>query len=304
MEWLNYHHLLYFWTTVREGGIAAASRRLHVGRPSISMQLKTLEGFFGSPLFTRRGRHLELTDTGRLVYGYAEEIFRTGGELVDAVRGRPVGRPRVFRVGIADVMTKLVAFRLLLPALDGPEAISLECREDNPKRLFAQLAVHELDLVLSDIPLAPGIDVRAYNHAMGESTTTLFAAPGLARRLKRDFPKSLTGAPFLLPSSDAAIRRSLELWLEEAGIKPVVVAEFADSALLKVFGQAGRGVFPAPTVVQEQIAKQYGVRAIGELETVRERFYAVSPERRIKHPAVGRIVASAKRGFLRDRAPS
>lgn len=294
MEWLNYHHLHYFWTVVREGGIAAASRKLHVGRPSISMQLKSLESFMGAPLFERRGRYLELTETGKLVYGYAEDIFRTGRELVDAVRGRPLGSPRSFRVGIADVMAKLVAFQLLLPAFDFEEQLAVECREDQPKRLFAELAIHELDLVLSDIPLGPDVDVRAYNHVMGESTTTLFAAPALARRLRKGFPQSLSGAPFLMPSVDAAIRRALDQWLEEEELRPLVVGEFEDSALLKVFGQAGRGVFPAPTIVSEQVCRQYGVRALGEVESIRDRFYAISPERRIKHPAVARIVENAK----------
>jgi len=294
MEWLNYHHLLYFWTVAREGSIAAASRSLHVGRPSISMQIKSLEAFFGAPLFTRRGRYLELTETGKLVRGYAEDIFQTGRELVDAVRGRPAGRSLAFRVGIADVMAKLVAFQLLLPAIDAEEQIRLECREDQPDRLFADLAVHEIDLVLSDIALPPGLDVRAYNHLMGESTTTLFAAPELARRLGRRFPQSLSEAPFLMPSQNAAIRRSLEQWLDENGLRPSIVGEFEDSALLKVFGQAGRGVFPAPSVVKEQICEQYGVRVLGELDTVRERFYAISPERKIKHPAVACIVERAR----------
>ena len=258
------------------------------------MQIRSLETFVGSPLFIRRGRYLELTETGKLVDGYAEEIFRTGRELVDAIRGRKSGRPLIFRVGIADVMAKLVAFQLLEPALDFDEQITLECIEDEPNRLFAKLAVNELDLVLSDIPLAPGLDVRAYNHAMGESTTTLFATPELARGLKRKFPSSLTGAPFLMPAKSAAIRRQLELWLDDQDLHPTIVGQFEDSALMKVFGQAGRGVFPAPTIVQSQIIKKYGVRAIGELENVRERFYAISPERKIKHPAVARIIENAK----------
>lgn len=299
MEWLNYHHLHYFWTVVREGGIAAASRKLHVGRPSISMQLKTLEEFFDAPLFTRRGRHLELTDTGKQVFGYADDIFRTGRELVNAVRGRPTGRRLTLRVGIADVMAKLVSAQLLLPALDFDDPIALDCREAHPTRLFADLAIHELDLVLSDIPLAPGLDVRAYNHLVGESTITLFAAPALVRRLKRRFPRSLIGAPFLMPSRDTAIRDGLDRWLEESDVQPEVVGEFADSALLKVFGQAARGVFPAPTVVAGEVCKQYGVRILGELPSVRERFYAVSTERRIKHPAVVRLVESAKAGLFR-----
>jgi LysR family transcriptional activator of nhaA len=298
MDWLNYHHLLYFWTVVQEGGIAAASRKLHVGRPSISMQLKSLETFIGSPLFDRRGRYLKLTETGKLVHGYAEDIFRSGRELVDAVRGRTPGKTLTFRVGIANVMAKLVAFELLEPALDVDEDVTIECREDEPSRLFAELAVHELDLVLSDIPLAPGLDVKAYNHVMGESTTTLFASTELARRLKRGFPGSLEGAPFLLPSKNTAIRHQLERWLEEEDLRPKIVGEFEDSALMKVFGQAGRGVFPAPTVVAEQICKKYGVRTLGELEDVRERFYAISPERKIKHPAVVQIVEHAKRGVF------
>ncbi|MFT4513762.1 MAG: LysR family transcriptional activator of nhaA, partial [Planctomycetota bacterium] len=241
MEWLNYHHLLYFWTVAHEGGIAAASRKLGVGRPAISMQMKSLEGFIGSSLFTRRGKHLTLTETGEMVLRYADDIFHTGRELVDAVRGRPLGRPRRFRVGIADVMAKLVAFQLLLPAVDADEDTILECREDEPNRLFAELAVHELDLVLSDIPVAPGLDVRAYNHVMGESTTTLFATPAIARKLKSKFPSSLSGAPFLMPSKASAIRHSLEQWLQQKDLRPTVIGEFEDGALMKVFGQAGRG---------------------------------------------------------------
>lgn len=301
MEWLNYHHLHYFWTVVREGGIAAASRKLSVGRPSISMQLKSLEAFVGTPLFERRGRHLQLTETGKLVHGYADTIFKTGRELVDAVRGRAKGGRSTLRIGIADVMAKLVAFRLLEPALDFEDPLTLECREEEPKRLFAQLAVHELDLVLSDIPLAPGLDVKAYNHVMGESTTTLFAAPQLARQLRRKYPASLSGMPFLMPSTNAAIRHQLEYWFETQGIRPVVVGEFEDSALMKVFGQAGRGVFPSPTVVRDQVVERYRVRALGELESVRERFYAISPERKIKHPAVARIVDHAKEGVFSAR---
>ncbi len=298
MDWLNYNHLHYFWTVVREGSIAAASRRLLVGRPAISMQLKSLESAMGEPLFEREGRRLELTETGKMVYGYADIIFETGQELSDAVRGRATTRKPPLRVGIADVMTKLVAFQLLLPAIEGDDSVSLVCREDSPRRLFAQLAVHELDLVLSDIPLSPGVDVKAYSHALGSSTVTLFAAPSLARKIARGFPKTLDGAPFLMPSRDAAIRGALELWLEENEVQPKIIGEFDDSALLKVFGQSGHGMFPAPTAVAQQVSEQYGVRALAELESVRETFYAVSPERRVKNPAAIRIVRHAKREFF------
>ena len=283
-----------FEAAARHLSFTAAAGELNMTQSAVSQQIKSLEGHMGRALFHRRPRTLELTETGKLVYGYAEDIFRTGRELVDAVRGRPLGSPRSFRVGIADVMAKLVAFQLLLPAFDFEEQLAVECREDQPKRLFAELAIHELDLVLSDIPLGPDVDVRAYNHVMGESTTTLFAAPALARRLRKGFPQSLSGAPFLMPSVDAAIRRALDQWLEEEELRPLVVGEFEDSALLKVFGQAGRGVFPAPTIVSEQVCRQYGVRALGEVESIRDRFYAISPERRIKHPAVARIVENAK----------
>ncbi|MFT4516256.1 MAG: LysR family transcriptional activator of nhaA [Planctomycetota bacterium] len=301
MEWLNYHHLFYFWTVAREGSIAAASRQLNVGRPAISMQLKSLEQFVGASLFHRRGRSLELTETGETVRTYANDIFESGRELVDVLRGRPTGRPKRFRIGIADVMTKIVAFQLLLPVLDADTQAVLDCREDEPTRLFAQLAVHELDLVLSDVPLAPGLDVTAFNHAMGESTTTLFATNAMARRLKTRFPESLNGVPFLMPSRAAAIRNSLEHWFEENDVRPTVVAEFEDGALMKVFGQAGRGVFPAPTVVANKICANYGVVPIGVLETVRERFYAISPERKIRHPGVACIVENAKQGIFAGR---
>lgn len=294
MEWLNYNHLQYFWTVVREGGVAAASRKLHVGRPAISMQLKRLEAALGAQLFERRGRYLALTDTGRLVHGYAEEIFRTGSELLDTLRGRPTGRPARLRVGVSDGIAKLVAFRLLSPALEPAESTAIECREGPPRRLLAALGRHELDLVLSDVPIPPGSDIRAYDHHMGESTTTLFAAPALARRLVGRFPDSLAAAPLLLPSVQSSLRRPLQRWLESRDLEPSVAGEFEDSALLKVFGQAGRGVFPAPTVVAEEVRAQYQVQVLGEIDEVREHFWAISPERRVRHPAVARILERAK----------
>lgn len=298
MDWLNYHHLFYFHTVVEEGGVAAASRRLHVGRPSISVQIKSLEAFLGTPLFERRGKRLELTETGRMVHGYSTEIFRTGRELLDQVRGREPGRPRVFRVGIADVMPKVVAFQLLLPALEADEELRLVCREDDSEHLVAALALHELDLVLSDVPLRPGIDVRAYGHVVGRSPVGIFATPKVARRLRGRFPASLEGEPILLPAPGSALRRPIEAWFDEHDVHPRLVAEFDDSALMKVFGGAGRGVFPAPTVVADGIAERYGVRLVGELEGLTETFYAISPERRVKHPAVVRLIDEAKRDLF------
>jgi LysR family transcriptional activator of nhaA len=293
LDWLNYHHLLYFWTVVREGGFAAASRKLHVGRPSISMQVKSLEAALGQPLLERRGRHIEPTETGRLVLRYAEEIFLAGRELLEAVRGQQTDRPSPLRVGVADVLPKVVAFRLLEPALAEAGRFRLECREESPRALFAELAAHQLDLVLSDVPIAPGREVRAYNHLLGESSTTLFGTPELAERLRADFPASLDGAPLLMPGPSTAVRRDLELWFEAREVAPLVVAEFEDSALLKVFGRAGHGLFPAPTLVATEVAEQYGVEPLAELAEVRERFYAVTAERRVEHPALARILADA-----------
>lgn len=298
MDWLNYHHLFYFWTVAREGGIAAASRKLHVGRPAISMQIKSLEAALGTPLFERRGRHLELTETGRMVNGYAEDIFQTGRELMDAVRGRPTGRPLRLRVGIVDVMAKTVASRLLLPALEFGEGVFLECREAPPNQLFAELAIHELDLVLSDTRLPAGLDVRAYSHVMGDSSSTLFAVPELAEGLRADFPASLDGAPFLMPAPTSVVHRSIEQWLDARELRPAFAGEFEDSALMKAFGQAGVGIFPAPTVVREAVESQYGVLAVGELHDVRERFYAISPERKIEHPAVAHLVEQARQDLF------
>ncbi|MEM7205749.1 MAG: LysR substrate-binding domain-containing protein [Planctomycetota bacterium] len=221
-------------------------------------------------------------------------IFETGRELLDAVRTRPTGSITTLRVGVADVMAKLVTFQLLLPATHADEPVRLVCREDHPRQLFAALAVHDLDLLLADVPLSPGLDVKACSHVLGESTASWFAAPQLAKTLRRGFPASLNGAPFLMPTRDTAMRGTLESWFDAHSIRPVVAGEFDDSALLKVFGQEGVGVFPAPTAVADRVCSQYRVRVLGELERTREVFYAISPERRVKHPAVTRIIEHAK----------
>jgi LysR family transcriptional activator of nhaA len=294
MEWLNYHHLLYFWTVARTGGVSAASAELRLAQPTISGQLRLLEDHFGEKLFHRVGRRLELTDVGRLVYRYADEIFTLGRELGDAVRGRPTGRPLRFAVGIADQVPKLIAYRLMEPALKLPERVRLVCREDKPERLLADLAVHALDLVLTDAPLNPSINVRAFSHLLGECGTTIFGARALVARHRRGFPRSLDGAPFLLPTENTVLRRSLDQWFAQQDLRPVVVSEFEDSALLKAFGERGVGLFAAPAAIEAEIRRQYGVQVIGRTEDVRERFYAISVERRLKHPAVLAISEAAK----------
>ncbi len=294
MEWLNYHHLLYFWVVAREGSVTRAAAELRLGQPTISAQLRALEDSLGEKLFRRVGRNLVLTDVGRDVLRYADEIFSLGRELLDSVKGRPTGRPMRFLVGVCDVVPKIVAYRLLQPALELPEPVRMICREDKSERLLAELALHSFDLVLSDAPIGPTVKIRAFSHLLGECGVTFFGAAKLARAYRRSFPRSLQGAPVLLPTDNTALRRSLDHWFDELGIHPVVRGEFEDSALLKVFGQAGVGIFAVPSVTESEVRERYGVEMIGRVESVRERFYAISGERRLKHPAVIAITEAAR----------
>lgn len=298
MQWLNYHHLLYFWTVAREGSIAVACERLHVAQPTISAQIRALERSLGHQLFTRSGRRLLLTEMGRNVYRYADEIFTTGQDLMDMVRGRPAGRPLRFQIGLVQTMPKLLARRLLDPALQFPEPLHLVCIEGGTIELLARLAAHELDVVLSDAPAGPTAVGRTYNHLLGESAVAVFGATASARRYRGRFPASLEQAPFLLPTGNTMLRRSIDLWFEARNIRPSIVGEFEDSALLKVFGQTGVGLFPAHSVIKKEIAGQYGVTPIGELTGIKEHFYAISMERRIKHPAVLAITEHARLKLL------
>ncbi len=294
MDWLNYHHMLYFWTVAREGTIARAGEKLHLGQPAISTQLRQLESSLGVKLFQKAGRNLELTETGRLVYRYADEIFSLGRELLDTLKGRPTGKAIRFVVGIVDVVPKLIAKRLLEPALQLPDPLRLICYEDSLEKLLSELALHNVDLVLSDTPVTGAMKVRAFNHLLGETTIAVFGTKELARKYRRDFPKSLDGAPFLLQGRATAVRRSLETWFDSQDLHPAIRAEFDDSALLKVFGQAGEGLFAAPFVMKDEICRQHEVDLVGEIPSVREHFYAISAERRIKHPAVLAISSTAR----------
>lgn len=297
MEWLNYHHLLYFYTVARTGSVARAAAELRLAQPTISGQIRQLEAVLEERLFQRAGRGLVLTDLGRMVFGYAEEIFGLGRELLDVVKGRPGGRPLRLVVGIADVVPKIIAWRLLQPALGMPEPVRLVCREGKSERLLADLSIQDLDLVLSDAPLPPSARVRAFSHLLAESPVEFFATPDLAARHRRGFPGSLSGAPVLLPTEATALRRGLDQWFDERGVRPHIVAEFDDSALLKTFGQAGGGLFPAPAVLSSEIQRLYAVRPVGMVDpgSVRERYYAISVERRLKHPAVVLISKLARR---------
>lgn len=296
MEWLNYHHLFYFWVAAREGSVTRAAAELRLAQPTVSAQIKMLENALGERLFRREGRRLVLTDVGQLAHRYADEIFALGREFRDAVRGRPTGRPVRFAVGLANAVPKLVAYQLLQPAFRS--AVHLTCVEDTRERLFAELALHKLDLVLSDLPIDPGAQIRAFNHVLGECDVEILASPALAKRLRGRFPRSLDGAPFILPREHGPLRRGLERWFESAEVRPRIVGEVDDSALIKVLGQGGIGLFAAPSVIHRQISRQYNVVRVGRVPSVRERFYAISAERRLKHPAVIAITESARRDLF------
>jgi len=294
MDWLNYHHLLYFRTVVREGGVSKAAEKLRLSQPTISAQVKMLEDALGERLFQRRGRTLVLTDVGRIVDRYADEIFTLGNELVETLKGRPSGRVPQLTVGVANAVPKLVVYRLLRPATEGTEAVQITCREGHPDQLIAELATHILDVVISDTPAPPHVRVKVFNYLLGESGTTFFAGSPLARRLRRGFPRSLTGVPTLLPTFNTSLRRALEQWFEAEDLHPQVAGEFEDSALRNAFGEAGRAVFPAPTAIERDVCRNYRVAVVGRTSAVRERYYAISAERRLKNPGVVAITSAAR----------
>jgi LysR family transcriptional activator of nhaA len=293
MEWLNYHHLYYFWTVAKEGTIVRACEKLRLAQPTISGQLRQFEESLGEKLFAKSGRNLVLTETGQVVYRYAEEIFSVGRELQDVLRGRPQGRPARFLVGVSDVMPKWIVFRVLEPVLRMREPVHLVCYEENTDELLNKLSAHHLDMVLTDAPVAAASRARAFNHELGSCGISFCGTPDLVVRFRKGFPRSLDGAPFLLPIEGSALRRSLEQWFDAHDVRPKIVGEFEDSALLKVFGQAGTGIFAVASAVEKDVRDHYGCGAIARTSEITERFYAISLERRIKHPAVAAISEGA-----------
>lgn len=295
MSAINYKHLHYFWVVAKCGGIGRASEQLHLTPQTISGQITLLEEVMGTTLFDRVGRRLELNDTGRMVFSYADEIFSLGEELEDALRHRPGDRPLQFTVGVVDSLQKSIAYMLLKPALQLPETLRIVCREGKLSNLLAGLAIQSFDIVIADGPMPSNSNVRGYNHLLGECDVTFFAAPALAKQFKKGFPHSLDGAPFLMPGEDAAVRPRLIKWFDKERIRPRIVGEFDDGALLKEFGEAGTGIFCMPSAVAAQIRKQYGVIEIGRTSAVVEQFYAISVERRLSHPAVLAISSAARK---------
>ena len=294
MRHLNYNHLLYFNTVAREGSIVRAAEILHLTPQTISGQLKMLEESVGAPLFERSGRGLVLTETGHAVNQYADEIFSLGAELAQWVNGHHTGVSTTLNVGIVNAVPKLVSHAVLQATLEAEPPVRLVCRESSLQSLLADLAVHRLDLILSDRPIPIGFSVKAFNHLLGESSISFYGQDDVAGKYENGFPQSLNGAPLLLPVTGSALRHSLDDWFDQIGVVPNVVAEFDDSALLKAFGEAGAGIFPAPRVIDRELRNTYHVRHIGEAGPVKETYYAISPERVLKQPAVRRITDAAR----------
>jgi len=301
---INYKHLHYFWAVAKEGGVARAGEKLNLTPQTISGQIGLLEEQLGVKLFNRVGRNLELTEDGRLALGYADEIFSLGGELEKIIQQFPGSRPTVFRVGVADVVPKSIARKILAPALLLPEPVRLVCREASLDQLLAELSIHHLDLVLADSPVPANVHTRAYNHKLGECPVSFFATRKLADLLEGPFPQNLDGAPMLLPSVGNQLRSGIDLWLDKHRIRPRLVAEFDDSALMKAFGHEGAGIFTAPAAMEAEVEEQYQVVSIGQIDELVERFFAISVERRVQHPVVAAVVDTARTElFANDRNP-
>ncbi len=300
MNSINYKHLYYFLIVAKEGSIARASERLHLTPQTISGQLSLLEDNMGVKLFERAGRGLVLSEAGQTALSYADEIFQLGAELKEVLRGRLSGHPLQLNVGITEVLPKLIAYRLLEPALQLPDPVHIVCREDKLNNLLADIAVHKLDMILTDSPIPPGMSVRAFNHQLGECGVSFFAAKNQAAAYSDNFPQSLDGAPMLVPCNGTTLRGALMQWFERLQINPRIVGEFDDSALMKAFGQAGVGIFSAPTVIEQEVRQQYNVDTIGYTADICERFYAISAERKLKHPAVVAVSQAARQDIFSE----
>ena len=292
---LNYRQLHYFWVVAKTGSIVRACEQLNLTPQTISGQISLLEQTYGIELFRRVGRQLELTEAGRQALPYAEQMFALGGELEALLRAQPNEQQIVFRVGVADVVPKSIVYRLIAPTMDLSEPLRITCREDKLERLLADLAIQRLDLVISDSPMPSHLDIKGYSQKLGECGISFFATAELARRHGSDFPQCLHGAPLLIPGQETVVRNRLQRWFAEQKIQPRIVGEFDDSALMQAFGQSGSGIFIGPSVIADEVRRQYGVELIGQTDAVTESFYAISVERKVKHPGIVAITEGARR---------
>lgn len=291
---LNYRHLYYYWMVAKAGSLARAAEQLGLTPQTISAQLSQLEQSIGTALFDLQGRKLIPTEAGRTALRYADEIFLLGEQLWDSLRSAGSEPMLRLTVGITDVVPKLVAHHLLEPVLHLPERVRLICHEGKFENLLADLAIHKLDVILADRPVSPGMNLRLFSHPLGESELSLYATSSLAERYREGFPQSLDGAPFLLPARNAAVRASLDQWFETHGIRPQVIAEVEDSALLDTFGAAGLGIFPAQTPLTADLARRYDAQYLGPIDQVRDQFFAISADRRIRHPGIEAILRAGQ----------
>ncbi|MDB6030257.1 MAG: transcriptional activator NhaR [Verrucomicrobiales bacterium] len=294
MDFLNYHHLRYFWAVAKEGSLRQAAEKLHVSQPTISAQIAALESVMGEKLFRRGGRSLTLTEAGQRAFGYAEEIFSLGQQLLDSTRQESGARVLRLQVGITDSLPKLASWQIVKPVFSLPQTVQVVCREGKATDLLAQLAAYRLDIVLADEPAPSSLPIKVFNYLLGESGLSFCAEPKLAASLKRKFPKSLNDAPALMPSSNCALRRTLEAWLSANHIRPRVVAEFDDTALMAVAAVDGMGFMPMPSLVAKEALTRYGIQLIGKTQQCRTQFYAISAERKLTHPAVVAITQGAR----------
>jgi LysR family transcriptional regulator, transcriptional activator of nhaA len=295
MRWLNYQHFFYFWRVAKKGSVTEACRELRLAQPTISAQLKVFEETLGEKLFIREGRNLKLTDIGKLAFRYAEDIFSTCNEFLDVIDGKNPSAPVELKIGISDVVPKVIAYRVIEPAFSGSTNNTVSCYEDRTERLLAELAILEVDLVISDAPVPPSVRVKAYNHFLGECGVSFLAQASLARQYRKNFPQSLSGAPVLLPTREAAVRREIDQWFDVIGVTPRYVGEFQDSALMKIVAREGRGIVPVPSVVESEIKREFHLELVAETEAIKERFYLISVEKRLKNPLVKAIVERAQK---------
>lgn len=297
MEFLNYHHLRYFWVVAKEGGLRKAAEKLHVSQPTISAQISALEGVLGEKLFRRGGRALELTETGQHVFTYAEEIFSIGQDLLNSVKQRPTSRPLRLRLGVANVLPKLVTYQIIKPIFHLPQPVQVSCWETKVSDMLVELTAYRLDLALADEPASGGVTATVFNHFLGECGVTFCAAPRLAAKLRRGFPKSLNGAPALLPMSNSGLRRSLEKWFDGIDVHPRLVGEVEDPAFVNILALHGLGFMAVPTLVAKEVVRRFGFRMIGNTNDCQQQFYVITPERKLTHPAVLAITSQARAAF-------
>lgn len=301
MRWLNYQHLYYFWQVARVGSVTEASRRLRLAQPTISAQIKTLEGILNEPLFERKGRTLKLTESGSVAFRYAEKIFGLGDELLEVLEGKGESAMKELRIGISDVLPKVLVYRVLEPALSAHPPCTMRCLEDKTERLLADLAIAEVDVVIADRPIPPDVRVKAFNHFVGESGVTFLAPASLARRYKSGFPQSLADAPLILPTEESSLRHELDQWFVRLNIHPTPIGVFQDRALMKIFAREGKGIVPIPSVVENEVKAEFSLQVVGRTAEVKERVYVISTERRLKNALVAKICSEGQRHLFGGR---